>query len=200
MIVAAYARVSTQNQNEEGQVETIKAYCKSHGLGTPTFFIDKATGTNLDREEFQKLDRMVFEGKVSTILVFRLDRISRNLRDGIDTLTRWMESGVRLVAVTQQLDFSGATGKLMAALLLGVGEMETEIRKERQAAGIEVAKRKGIYKGRKPGAVSKKFQEGPFSVDRVVELRDKGLTHKEIGTALGCSQKTIQRVLKRVMS
>ena len=175
MIVAAYVRVSTHGQNEEGQVEAIRTYCRAHGLD-PVFFIDKATGTNLDRFEFKKLDRMIFEGKVSTVIVFKLDRLSRSLKDGFD--------------------FSGAIGKLMAALLLGLGEMENELRSERQKAGIEVAKTKGVYKGRKPGAVSKKLTEGPFSEGRVLELKAQGLTHREIATALGCSTKTVQRTLR----
>ena len=195
MIVAAYVRVSTHGQNEEGQVEAIRTYCRAHGLD-PVFFIDKATGTNLDRFEFKKLDRMIFEGKVSTVIVFKLDRLSRSLKDGLDVLHRWLEGGVRLVSITQGFDFSGAIGKLMAALLLGLGEMENELRSERQKAGIEVAKTKGVYKGRKPGAISKKLTEGPFSEGRVLELKAQGLTHREIATALRCSTKTVQRTLK----
>lgn len=188
MIVAAYVRVSTVSQNEAGQIEAIRAYCKSHNL-EPVFFIDKSTGTNLDRPEYEKLDRMIFEGKVSTVLVFKIDRLSRSLREGLDVLYRWLESGVRVVSITQGFDFSGTTGKMIASLLLGVAEMEHELRDERQRAGIEIAKSKGVYQGRKAGTEV-------FSKDRILELRDRGLNYDEISTALGCSKKTIQRALK----
>lgn len=188
MIVAAYVRVSTVSQNEAGQIEAIKAYCKNHNIEAE-FFIDKSSGDNLNRPEFEKLDRMIFEGKVSTVLVFKLDRISRKLHEGILTLCKWTDSGVRVISVTQQIDLSGLTGKLIASVLLAVAEMEQETRRERQAEGIKVAKASGIYQGRKAGTEV-------FSKDRILELRDRGLSYDEISTALGCSKKTIQRALK----
>jgi len=73
------------------------------------------------------------------------------LRDGIDTLCDWLGKGVRLVSVTQQLDFAGPAGKMIASVLFAVAEMEQQTRRERQAAGIAVAKRNGVYQGRKAG-------------------------------------------------
>ena len=72
------------------------------------------------------------------------------MRDGIDTLCDWLGKGVRLVSVTQQLDFAGPAGKMIASVLFAVAEMEQQTRRERQAAGIAVAKRNGVYQGRKP--------------------------------------------------
>ena len=59
-------------------------------------------------------------------MVWKLDRLSRNLRDGINVLADWCDKGLRVVSVTQQIDFNGATGKMLAAVLLGVAEMEQE--------------------------------------------------------------------------
>ena len=188
MIIAGYVRVSTIGQNEESQVAAIKAYCKSQGL-EPVWFIDKASGTNLDRPAYEKLDRMIFEGKVATVLVFKLDRISRSLKDGLNVLHRWLESGVRLVSITQGFDFAGTVGKMIAALLLGVAEMEHELRDERQRAGIEIAKQKGVYKGRQPGTVT-------TNPARVMELRAKGLSYRQIAAVLECSVGTVHKVLK----
>jgi DNA invertase Pin-like site-specific DNA recombinase len=94
---------------------------------------------------------MIFEGKVSTVLVFKIDRHSRSLRGGLDVLYRWLESGVRIVSTTQGFDFSGTVGKMIASHILGVAEIEHELRYERQRAGIEIAKSKGVYQGRKAG-------------------------------------------------
>ena len=77
---------------------------------------------------------------------------------------------------------------MLAAVLFGVAEMEQEIRRERQKAGIEAARDLGVYKGRKPGTRKAKPQ-------RAREMRQKGLTDSEIGSALGVSCRTVQRYL-----
>ena len=129
--------------------------------------------------------------QVSVSVVWKLDRLSRKLRDGINTLCDWCERGLRVVSVTQQIDFNGTVGKMLAAVLLGVAEMEQETRRERQKAGIEAAKEQGVYQGRKAGTTKAKPQ-------RAKRLRDKGLTHEEIGQALGVSRRTVIRYLQEV--
>jgi hypothetical protein len=66
-------------------------------------------------------------------------------------LCDWCDKGLRVVSVTQQIDFNGTVGKMLGAVLLGIAQMEQETRRERQAAGIAEAKKAGKYKGRKPG-------------------------------------------------
>ena len=70
-------------------------------------------------------------GEAKTVVVWRLDRLTRKQRDGINTLADWCEKGVRVVSVTQQLDLSRATGRLITGVLFA--EMELEAIKERQA-------------------------------------------------------------------
>jgi hypothetical protein len=122
--------------------------------------------------------RDIFNGEIQTVVCWKLDRVSRCLRDGINRLADWCDKGVRVVSVTQQLDFSGATGKLIASVLFAVAEMEQETRRERQAAGIAAAKEEGKYKGRKPGTTK-------AAPRRAIQLRAKGLSDREIATALG---------------
>jgi len=78
------------------------------------------------------------------------------MRDGINVLCDWCDKGLRIVAVSQQIDFNGTMGKMLAAMLLGVAEMEQETRRERQAVGIAAAKAKGVYRGRKQGTTKGK--------------------------------------------
>lgn len=189
MKVACYIRVSTSGQNVAGQKRELQKWCDGHGM-TPVWYIDKASGDNLDRPEFDRLSADIFAGTVRTVVVYKLDRLSRSLRDGINTLTDWLEKRVRVVSVTQQLDFAGATGKLIASVLFAVAEMEQETRRERQAAGIAAAKVAGKYKGRKRGATMKGVKPA-----RAKELRDKGLTRAEIAEAMGASERTVTRYL-----
>ena len=188
--VAAYLRVSTVGQNEAGQRREIRRWLDGNGL-TPDsvrWYVDKSTGDNLDRPEFERLQRDIFNGEIQTVACWKLDRVSRCLRDGINTLADWCDKGVRVVSVTQQLDFSGATGKLIASVLFAVAEMEQETRRERQAAGIAAAKEQGVYTGRKPGTTK-------AAPRRAVQLRAKGLSDGEIATALGVSRRSVQRYL-----
>ena len=81
---------------------------------------------------FERLQRSIFNGQVKTVVIWKLDRLSRKMRDGINVLCEWCDRGVRVVSVTQQIDLSGTVGKMIAAVLLGVAEMEQETRRERE--------------------------------------------------------------------
>ena len=186
--IAVYIRVSTAGQNEAGQRREIRRWLANHGHDAVCWYVDKATGDTLARPEFERLQADIFAGEVATVVVWKLDRLSRKLRDGINVLCDWCERGLRVVAVTQQIDFNGTMGKMLAAVLLGIAEMEQETRRERQRAGIAAAKENGVYKGRKPGTTKAKPA-------RAAKLRDKGLTQHEIAAALGVSRTTVNRYL-----
>ena len=192
-MIGVYVRVSTVGQNEAGQRREIKRWLEGNGIAEENvcWYIDKRTGDHLHRPGFQRLQRDVFHGTIESIIVWKLDRLSRNLRDGINTLADWCDRGLRVVSVTQQIDFNGATGKMLAAVLLGVAEMEQETRRERQQAGIGAARERGVYQGRKRGSTKAKPA-------RAAELRRNGLTDPEIAQALGVSRRTIQRYLGSV--
>ena len=115
--------------------------------------------------------------------------MSRNMLDGLSTVADWAKRGIRVVSITQQIDVTGTMGQVVAAILFGFAQIETEYRAERQRAGIAAAKRKGVYKGRRKGTTKGE----PL---RAKALRAKGLTIEEIHTALGCSARTVHRYLR----
>jgi len=186
-----YVRVSSTDQNTSAQERELQRWLDGNGVPADSveWFVDHASGKDLDRPEFERLQRSVFDGQINAIEVWKLDRLSRNLRDGINTLAEWCDRGLRVVSVTQQIDFNGAVGKMLAAVLLGIAEMERESIRERQAAGIAAAKERGVYRGRKRGTLKAKPK-------RAKELRDRGLTDAEIAVALGISRRTVQRYLR----
>jgi DNA invertase Pin-like site-specific DNA recombinase len=185
---AVYVRVSTVGQNEVGQRREITRWLKGNRVGNAIWYVDKECGDNLDRPEFQRLQQAIFEGRHDAVIVYKLDRLSRTVRDGLAVLCDWCEKGLRVVSTTQQIDFNGTIGKMIAAVLFGVAEMEQETRRERQRAGIEAAKEKGVYKGRKPGTTKAK-------PERARKLREKGLSMEEIATALNVTRMTVHRYL-----
>ncbi len=195
MTVAAYVRVSSRHQRTDSQEAEIKKWLAGNGIdpANVTWFIDKETGKTFDRPAFQRLQKAVFDGTVRTVVVWKLDRLSRRLRDGVNILADWCDKGLRVIVVTQQIDLSGPVGRMIAAVMLGLAEIELEFRRERQAAGIEVARNKGVYRGRQKGTTKAKPR-------RAKELRDQGLTVPEIATALGTSERTIWRYLTEAVT
>ena len=193
MTFAAYVRVSSRHQKTDSQEAEIKRWLVGNGIDPEkvTWFIDKETGKTLDRPGFQRLQTAIFDGTVKTVVVWKLDRLSRRLRDGVNILADWCDKGLRVIVVTQQIDLSGPVGRMIAAVMLGLAEIELEFRRERQAAGIAVARRKGVYKGRARGTTK-------ATPRRARELRDQGLTVPEIAKALGTSERTIWRYLNAV--
>ena len=189
-MIGVYIRVSSHSQKGDSQKTVITQWLVSQGYDVTDvqWYEDQESGATLRREEFQALQEAIFRGEIKTVIVWKLDRLARSLREGVNVLADWCERDVRVVSVTQQIDLSGTVGHLIASLLFGIAEMESQHIKERQAAGIAVAKEKGTYKGRKKGATKAK-------PERAQELTAKGLNAKEIANALGISERTVFRYL-----
>lgn len=92
-ITAVYIRVSTTGQNESGQRREIARWLKGNRFRNVKWFVDKETGDHLERKAFQQLQEAIFHGEVRTVVVWKLDRLSRSLRDGINTLCDWCDRG-----------------------------------------------------------------------------------------------------------
>lgn len=188
--VACYCRVSSRSQRNDSQHAEIRRWLRGNGVKAASveWFEDKETGKSLRRPAFEALQEAVFGGAIKTVIVWKLDRISRRQLDGISVLADWCDRGVRVVSVTQQIDLRGAVGRMVASVLFGIAEIELEYRRERQAAGISVAKKRGVYQGRKKGTTK-------ATPERASELRDRGLTAAEIASALDISRRTVFRYL-----
>lgn len=170
-MIACYCRVSSRHQNPESQKVQITQWLQGHNIpmSDVRWFEDVESGTTLHRPSFDDMQRAIFAGKIKTVVVWKLDRLSRRQREGVNLLADWCERGVRVVVITQQIDLSGTVGHLVASLLFGLAQLEQEYRCERQAAGIEVAKQKGLYRGRLKGTTKAR----PARADA---LRTQGLT------------------------
>jgi DNA invertase Pin-like site-specific DNA recombinase len=188
--VAAYCRVSSRQQTNDSQRAEIARWLTGNNIA-PKFirwFEDVETGTTLRRPAFEQLQEAVFAGTVRTVVLWKLDRLSRRQRDGINVLADWTERGIRVVSITQQIDLGGPVGRMVAALMFGLAEIELEYRRERQLAGIRVAKEQGRYRGRQTGTTKALPQ-------RAKQLRDRGLNASEIASALSVSERTVFRYL-----
>jgi len=189
-IIACYCRVSTRHQKNDSQRAEIERWLHNNevDLSAVRWFEDKESATASHRLAFEAMQAGIFEGTIKTVVIWKLDRLSRRLRDGINLLADWCERGVRVVAVTQQIDLSGTVGHMVASVMFGLAEIELEYRRERQTVGIALAKRKGVYKGRRSGTT--KAQPA-----RAQELHAHGLTVPEIANAMAVSERTVFRYL-----
>lgn len=189
-MIAVYIRVSSHSQKGDSQKAAITQWLASHGhaLAQVGWYEDKETGKTLQRPGFQALQAAIFRGEVKTVVVWKLDRLARSLHEGVNVLAEWCQRDVRVVAVTQQIDLSGTVGHLIASLLFGLAEIELQHLRERQAAGIALAKTKGVYKGRQKATT--KAQPA-----RARQLHAKGFRPKEIANALNVSERTVFRYL-----
>jgi DNA invertase Pin-like site-specific DNA recombinase len=126
-------------------------------------------------------------GNVNTIIVWKLDRISRSMQDGINTLIDWLKHDIHIVSVTQQLDFSGAVGQMVAGVLFAVAQMERENLRENTKRGLAAARARGVKLG-KPQRL--------FAKD-ILPLLQNGLSQAQVADKLHCTRQAIGFVLKR---
>ena len=137
-----YIRVSTQEQN------TIRQEVMMQTLGVDELYIDRASGKNAQRPELQKMMEYVRRG--DTVIVESISRFARNTRDLLELVEQLTAKGVEFVSQKESIDTTTPTGKFMLTIFGAVAELEREYILQRQREGIEIAKQKGKYAGRKP--------------------------------------------------
>jgi DNA invertase Pin-like site-specific DNA recombinase len=189
MSIGVYIRVSSpKGQKTDSQRVELEAWLKRHRHKAVRWFGDRDSATNLQREAFQELQADIFAGKVTTVVVWKLDRLARSLKEGVNVLADWCNRGVRVIAVTQQINLSAPVGHLIASLLFGIAEIELQHVKERQAIGIALAHKRGMYAGRRSGTTK-------AAPSRARALKNQGLTIIEIAKALGVKERTVYNCL-----
>src|SRR6476661_5469831 len=178
MALYGYARVSSLDQNFGIQRAALKA------AGCDVIRAEKASGTRRDgRTELQVLLDFLRPG--DALVVTRIDRLARSLRDLQNIVHELKEKGVALRATEQPINTGTAAGKAFLDMLGVFAEFETNLRKERQAEGIAAAKARGAYKGRPPS----------IDVAKVAALKAVGLGATEIAKRLRVGRASVYRVL-----
>ena len=151
---ALYIRVSTDAQREEGysidaQKEMLSAFCVTRKIEKYEFYIDGGfTGSNLDRPEMQRLIREVKEGKISSVIVYKLDRLSRSQKDTLYLIEEVLNpAGVDFISMNESMDTSTPLGRLMLGILSAFAQLERENIKERTKMGMKERIKAGYWPG-----------------------------------------------------
>ena len=180
--VFGYARVSTEQQNLDRQLDALKKY------GVDTIYNEKMTGTKRNRPELSKmLDRMT-EG--DTVVVKSLSRLGRSTKDLIELVELFQSKGVHLVSLKESIDTSTSTGKLLFTLMSAIAQFERDVIADRTREGLRSARARGRTGGR-PRISSDK-------VKQAVKLYNTNqYSVKEIEELTGVKKSTLYRNLKQ---
>jgi len=176
-----YVRVSSYDQNPERQIDNIKVN---------KVFIDKASGKDTHRPELDALLSFVREG--DSVVVHSMDRLARNLDDLRRLVQNLTTRGVKIEFVKEGLTFTGEESPMANFMLSVMGafaEFERSLIRERQLEGIDLAKKRGVYKGRKKSLTNELQSE---LKQRVANGEPKA----KIARDYGISRETLYQYLK----
>ncbi len=140
-MMIGYARVSTQDQNNQRQIDELVKF----GVAPEDIFQDKQSGKTLDRVAWQACFRDLQKG--DWLVVYSLDRLGRNVRDLIEVEKQLYERGVRLKVIAQNIDTSSASGRMIFHIIGSLAQWERENNLERTTHGIGLAKARGVIGG-----------------------------------------------------
>lgn len=179
----AYVRVSTVEQNEARQLEALKKY------GIEKWFTEKVSGKDTNRLELNNMIDFVREGDV--VYIHDFSRLARSTKDLLDIVEKLKEKNVTLVSNKESVDTSTPTGKLMLTMIGAIAEFERENMLERQREGIQIAKRNGAYKGRKPIECDNKIFKAQYE-----RYMSREITKTELARLLKVSRPTLDKMIR----
>ncbi len=175
-----YARVSTNGQDTATQVERLRQ------AGCDIIRQEKVSGKSRDgRTELETVLEFIRPG--DQLVVVKLDRLGRSTRDVLNLVHELAEKGASLRVLEPEVDTSGPMGKMVLTVLGMVAEMELGFIKERQRAGIEQAKAKGVYQGRPQ----------KLDYELIHRLKTEGLGATDIAARVGCSRAMVYKALAK---
>jgi DNA invertase Pin-like site-specific DNA recombinase len=177
-LLIGYARVSTQDQNLELQIDALtKAGCHK-------IFDDKITGTRAERPGLSKAQESLREG--DTLVVWKLDRLGRSVKNLVDLVGELHKQGVQFKSLTDSIDTGTASGRFFFHVMASLAEMERELTLERTRAGLEVARQLGRIGGRKRQMTESKIKSAK-------KLLASGVPPRDVASNLGVSVPTLYR-------
>jgi DNA invertase Pin-like site-specific DNA recombinase len=178
-----YARVSTDDQNPAMQLAALKkAGCKPDNI-----FRDEITGAILKRPDLDRCLKILKRG--DTLIVWKLDRLGRSVRDLIHLLDGFKEQGIKFQSLTEAIDTETPTGRAMWQMIGVLAELERSLIGERTRAGAKAARKRGVKFGRKPLPASR--------IDHARKLIRDGKTPTEAAQLTGIGRATLYRALQR---
>jgi DNA invertase Pin-like site-specific DNA recombinase len=150
MRVLGYARVSSKDQDLEIQINEIKKFCNYRNFELVRLFTDKASGKDINRDGFQDMMLAVHKKTfdADAVVVFKIDRMGRSLKNLIDILEDFSKNHVQFISISDNMDTTLPMGKLMFQIVGAFAEYERLVINERTRLGIDQAQKDGVRFGR----------------------------------------------------
>lgn len=180
-----YARVSTQDQKLELQLDELNRF------GCEIIFKEKLSGKNKIRPELSRMIEQLRAGDI--VVVWKLDRLGRSLKDLIELVASFREKGVEFVSLKDGIDTGTATGRFTFNIFASLAEFEREIIRERTMAGLQAARARGKNGGR-PKGLSKEASAKASAARILYASGEKSV--REIAEGLGISRATCYRYIE----
>ncbi len=184
-----YGRVSTRDQNPDGQHDALTA------AGCDELYIDKASGKLTSRPELDKA-LMVATRAGDQLVVTKLDRLGRSLEHLIALAAQLQDRGVDLVVLDQGIDTSTAVGRMFFQILGAIAEFEHALMSERTRDGLEAARARGRTGGQKPKLTPRQAKIAQAMYDELRPDGKRAHTVQQIATEFGVTRPTIYRHLQ----
>ncbi|TDE13392.1 recombinase family protein [Dyadobacter psychrotolerans] len=180
-----YARVSTQDQNLEMQLDALeKAGCQQ-------IFQEKASGVKSDRPELAAMQQVLRKGDV--IYIYKLDRLGRSLKHLLEMTSDFEKRGVGLVSINDHIDTTTAQGRLIFNIFASLAEFERDLIRERTKSGLDAARARGRKGGRTRG-LTKEAEKTAMLAQTLYNERKLGVN--EIAADLKISKMTLYKYLR----
>lgn len=214
---AIYIRVSTDAQREEGysieaQKEMLTAHCVSKGIKNYEYYIDGGwSGSNIDRPEMQRLIEDVQNKRIKSVIVYKLDRLSRSQKDTLYLIEDvFNPNGVDFVSLNESMDTSTPLGRLMLGILSAFAQLERENIRERTRMGMKERVKSGLWMGGGNIPFGYDYDRGrgilvpnddAETVRRIYDLYIKGYSTGRIAAMVGLKyDRLVQQILKRKLN
>lgn len=190
MRVAVYCRVSTNEQTTRNQKRDLLRYCESRKWDVAQVFEDSGVSGSVNvRPALDTLMKQARQHRFDGVLVWRFDRFARSTQHLLAALQEFQSLGIEFISFTEGIDTSTPMGKLIYTFIAGIAEFERSLIQERVRAGLARAKAEGIHCGRPRITVD---------VAKVRQLREQGVSIRDIAKAVGVGSGTVCRALAGV--
>jgi len=183
-MIIGYARVSTNDQSPELQVDALEK------AGAKQIFQEKFTGTLKDRPELSQCLRTLRQGDV--LVVWKLDRLARSLKDLVEIVQDLSQREVGFKSLTESIDTTSPGGRLVFHIFGALAEFEHDLIRERTQAGLAAARARGRKGGRKPALSYSDVRKA------AAMLMDPNITKTEVAAHFGVTRATLNSSLKRL--
>ena len=190
MKVSILSRISTSDQSNESGLQELRELCSQKGYEVVEEYVEVVSGSK-GKDERKELQRMLSDckkGKFEKLIVWELSRLGRSLSHLVTTLQEMSDCGVDLYSIREGIDTSTQMGKTMFGLIGVFSEFELQVRKDRVQRGIDHYRKTHKNWGRRK-SYNKVFEQ------KVIKLREQGLSFRKISSELDCSTSMVQRVL-----